>query len=156
MYSVNLGKDIVLKVNDYNTIEIVQTDCLNDKDVICLNEESQEKLYQELTQILLRNQKNRLLNRLNKEREWLILKNNILNKFNKSEWFDFSNGFKISEETVNSWIEEGIEFLENNKDREFYCSGSGNTLVFITRDENDYCINVCDRYKELNLYRKND
>lgn len=67
MYSVNLGKDIVLKVNDYNTIEIVQTDCLNDKDVICLNEESQEKLYQELTQILLRNQKNRLLNRLNSE-----------------------------------------------------------------------------------------
>ena len=67
MYSVNLGKDTVLKVNDYNTIEIVQTDCLNDKDVICLNEESQEKLYQELTQILLRNQKNRLLNRLNSE-----------------------------------------------------------------------------------------
>ena len=65
MYSVNLGKDIVLKVNNYNTIEIVQTDCLKDKDVICLNEESQEKLYQELTQILLRNQKNRLLNRLN-------------------------------------------------------------------------------------------
>ena len=67
MYSVSLGKDTILKVNDYNTIEIVQTDCLNDKDVICLNEESQEKLYQELTQILLRNQKNRLLNRLNSE-----------------------------------------------------------------------------------------
>ena len=65
MYSVNLGKDVVLKVSGDNTIEIVQTDCLNDKDVICLNEESQEKLYQELTQILLRNQKNRLLNRLN-------------------------------------------------------------------------------------------
>lgn len=86
----------------------------------------------------------------------MVLKNNILNKFNKSEWFDFSNGFKISKETVDSWIEEGIEFLENNKDREFYCSGSGNTLVFITRDENDYCINVCDKYKELDLYRKND
>ena len=83
-----------------------------------------------------------------------MFKNNILDKFDKSEWFDFSNGFKISEETVNSWIEEGINFLENNKDREFYCSGSGNTLVFITRDENDYCINVCDRYKELDLYRK--
>ena len=25
-----------------------------------------------------------------------------------------------------------------------------------TRDENDYCINVCDRYKELNLYRNYD
>ena len=85
-----------------------------------------------------------------------MLKNNILNKFCGSEWFDFSNGFKISEETVNSWIEEGIEFLENNKDKEFCSCSSGNTLILITRKPDGYCIDVCDKYKELNLYRKND
>ena len=66
MYLINLGKDIVLKINDYNTMEIIQTDVLNNEHVVLLIEESQERLYQELTQILLRNQKNRLLNRLNK------------------------------------------------------------------------------------------
>lgn len=70
MYLINLGKDIVLKINDCNTMEIIQTDVLNNEHVVLLDKESQERLYQELTQILLRNQKNRLLNRLNnKERE---------------------------------------------------------------------------------------
>ena len=65
MYLINLGKDIVLKINDCNTMEIIQTDVLNNEHVVLLDEESQERLYQELTQILLRNQKNRLLDRLN-------------------------------------------------------------------------------------------
>lgn len=44
---------------------------------------------------------------------------------------------EISDEEINKWIQQGIEFLRENKDEYYYFTGSGNTLVHIYRFEGD-------------------
>lgn len=38
---------------------------------------------------------------------------------------------------INKWIQQGIEFLRENKDEYYYFTGSGNTLVHIYRFDGD-------------------
>lgn len=44
---------------------------------------------------------------------------------------------EISDEEINKWIQQGIEYFRGNKDEYYYFTGSGNTLVHIYRFEGD-------------------
>lgn len=53
---------------------------------------------------------------------------------------------KISDSTIDEWIQEGINWLHENKDEFFFAIQSGNTRVTVTRDKSNdaegYKINV--------------
>lgn len=67
-----------------------------------------------------------------------------------SEFYHYDGGKKISDEEINSWIEECILFLEQEQD-EFFCTAhSGDTKVMVVRvfdDEVDYRY-VIEVYKD--------
>ena len=50
-------------------------------------------------------------------------------------FFDFSDGVKISDEKVNKWVREAIEFLKENKTENVIALGSGDTTVIGIREE---------------------
>ena len=46
--------------------------------------------------------------------------------------------YSIDDSTIDQWIEEGINELHKYKDVPFYYTQSGNTIVLITRSDDDY------------------
>lgn len=44
---------------------------------------------------------------------------------------------EISDEEINKWIQQGIEYFRENKDEYYYFTGSGNALVHIYRFDGD-------------------
>ena len=79
------------------------------------------------------------------------------------DFYDFSKGVDITDEEVNKWIKEGIEYLENHKDEVYYAIASGNTIIHISRYYyNDikgyyfYDIDVAKSYANSTTYEDED
>jgi len=69
------------------------------------------------------------------------------------DFYDYSNGLKISEEEINSWINECIEKLSVNESQSSYSISTGNTMVEVykvetSKDNYDYAVIVCKNYQE--------
>lgn len=60
------------------------------------------------------------------------------------------NGIDISKERINSYIKDGIKDLKENKDEDYWITGTGNTMIFIFKnDENkEFDVYVCKNYYE--------
>ena len=68
-----------------------------------------------------------------------------------NDFYSSKNGVKISEETINEWIEDMITYMEDHEDCSYHYTSSGNTMVVIIRsavelDGNKYEIKVCSNY----------
>lgn len=72
-------------------------------------------------------------------------------------FYSFGSGVKISDEEINKWIREGIDYLEEHQDESSYRIASGDTMVVIFRflynscNKNTYSyeVNVCKNRQEL-------
>jgi hypothetical protein len=69
-----------------------------------------------------------------------------------NEFDDFSEGVNINNQTINKWIKECIDELENDKESGWCSRSSGNTYVNVTKyyhnesDEYEYQIVVAKNY----------
>ena len=61
--------------------------------------------------------------------------------------------FEISDEEINKWIQQGIEYFRENKDEYYYFTGSGNALVHIYRFDGDeeYYVVVSKDYESSDV-----
>lgn len=70
------------------------------------------------------------------------------------EFYSFINGAKISNETINEWIQVGIKSLEKNPDRDYYCCSSGDTEVYISKYIDEYYISVSKNHSTTRVDRE--
>lgn len=65
---------------------------------------------------------------------------------------------EISDEEINKWIQQGIEYFRENKDEYYYFTGSGNTLVHIYRfdDDEEYYVVVSKDYESGEIEFEDD
>lgn len=79
-------------------------------------------------------------------------------------FYSFGSGVKISDEEINKWIREGIDYLEEHQDESSYRIASGDTMIVIFRflynssNENTYSyeVNVCKNRQELMVDLENN
>lgn len=74
------------------------------------------------------------------------------------DFFDFTNGVNITDEEINQWIQEGINSMEYDRDRDHWDISTGNARVDITRyiynensDKYYYIIRVSKSYAEADI-----
>lgn len=70
-----------------------------------------------------------------------------------NDFYDFANGVDIGKLEIQRWIENGIDYLEEHEDAEYYYTGSGNTMVHVFRnnpkiDLSRYTVHVSKKYAE--------
>lgn len=65
---------------------------------------------------------------------------------------------EIPDESINKWIQEGIEYFRNHKDEYYYFTGSGNALVHIYRFDGDeeYYVVVSKDYESSDVEFEED
>ena len=65
---------------------------------------------------------------------------------------------EISDEEINKWIQQGIEYFRNNKDEYYWYIGSGNTCVHIHRYDGDkeYYVIVSKDYESCEIEFEDD
>lgn len=61
-----------------------------------------------------------------------------------THYFDYKNGNKIEDERINEWVRKCIKYLKENEDEFYTFIGSGNTMVFVFKleDDEEYYIHV--------------
>lgn len=75
------------------------------------------------------------------------------------DFFSFKDGYHISDETINTWIKECIEYLETNQNANCTGRSSGDTRVDVSRcgisdmsDEYYYDVDVSQNYLHKDVY----
>ena len=68
-------------------------------------------------------------------------------------YYSFENGKEVNDEEIDKWVKKGIEYLEEHTDEYLYCTGTGNSKVFVQKLEGDnvYSITVCKNYYEVEI-----
>ena len=68
-------------------------------------------------------------------------------------YYSFENGKEVQDEKIDKWVKKGIEYLEEHTDEYLYCTGTGNSKVFVQKLEGDnvYSITVCKNYYEVEI-----
>ena len=68
-------------------------------------------------------------------------------------YYSFENGNEVQDEKIDKWVKKGIEYLEEHTDEYLYCTGTGNSKVFVQKLEGDnvYSITVCRDYYEVEI-----
>lgn len=80
-----------------------------------------------------------------------------MNKYNVSypnNFYDFSNGVDVSNDTINEWIDELLNKIDNEEVGDFLSIGSGNTEVYVHKMEDGVRVNVTKGYAEYMIYNK--
>lgn len=65
-----------------------------------------------------------------------------------TSYHTFKNGADITDEEINKWVRECIEWLEENPEESYRYIGSGNTFVVVFNFEDEYHITVTKNYFE--------
>ena len=70
-------------------------------------------------------------------------------KFPK-DYCSFKDGVNLSNKDINKFVKDGIKYLRNNPIDDSYYSGTGNTMIFVFRNDGDeeFEIFVCKDYYE--------
>jgi hypothetical protein len=63
------------------------------------------------------------------------------------------NAKDISNEQIQSWVRQCLSRLAVCEDGDYTLSGSGNTIVFAFKSEEEYTIYVAKNYSELSIMR---
>ena len=68
-------------------------------------------------------------------------------------YYSFENGKEVQDEKIDKWVKKGIEYLEEHTDEYLYCTGTGNSKVFVQKLEGDnvYSITMCRDYYEVEI-----
>lgn len=70
-------------------------------------------------------------------------------------YYSFENGVDLSNEEIDRYVKEYIKALRNSDNKEFYhvYTGSGNTLIHITRynDDEEFVVQVAKGYYEVDI-----
>ena len=69
----------------------------------------------------------------------------------KLEYFSLmsENAVPIEFSKIKDWIKEGVEYLKQNPD-EYYCSRmSGDSLVMVTKEDNDFYVVYTNDYRDV-------
>ena len=68
-------------------------------------------------------------------------------------YYSFENGKEVQDEKIDKWVKKGIEYLEEHTDEYLYCTGTGNSKVFVQKfdGDNEYSITVCKNYYEVEI-----
>lgn len=69
----------------------------------------------------------------------------------KLEYFNLisEDAVPINFSEIKEWIKEGVEYLKQNPD-EYYCSRmSGDSLVMVTKEDNDFYVVYTDDYRDV-------
>ena len=70
-------------------------------------------------------------------------------------YYSFENGVNLSDEEIDKYVKGRIEALRNSDDKTFYstCTGSGNSFIIVSRydDDENFCVDVCKGYYEVNI-----
>lgn len=64
-------------------------------------------------------------------------------------FYDYTAGVNIEDGLVNEWIQECIDYLEENTESSYMFTASGNTYVLVTRlrpSEGKYSIHVSKKH----------
>lgn len=57
----------------------------------------------------------------------------------------------IEDERIQKWVREGLNAFKNNKVKDFWWRGTGNTFMIILEMEDEYCIYVMKNYWECDV-----
>ena len=63
----------------------------------------------------------------------------------------FENGVDITDEEINKWVRECVEWLEKNPEEPYKYIGSGNTFVIVFSHEDEYYIVVTKNYFDTSI-----
>ena len=68
-------------------------------------------------------------------------------------YYHFVGGVSIDDDTINEWVKNCIEDLEQNPDEDHIFTASGDSLVHVARfeDDGEYNVQVCKNYYETNI-----
>ena len=68
-------------------------------------------------------------------------------------YYHFGNGIPIDDDTINKWVKKCIEYLEQNLNEDHIFTASGDSIVHVTRfeDDREYTVQVCKNYYETNV-----
>lgn len=80
----------------------------------------------------------------------VLTKDNV--KF-PEHYFSFKNGSCINNDRINEWVTKCIDRLEKNPDIVYTTIGSGDTIIYVTRnaDEGVFVVDVCKDYYETEI-----
>lgn len=67
------------------------------------------------------------------------------------DYYSFENGSPISNQQIDKWVAECVNFLKENKDEKSAAVASGDTLIVASRDDGNIEINVCKKYFSYTL-----
>lgn len=65
-----------------------------------------------------------------------------------TSYTNFASGVDISNEEINEWIKECIEWLDENPEQPYKYIGTGNTFAVVFNHEDEYTILVTKNYFE--------
>jgi hypothetical protein len=71
------------------------------------------------------------------------------------DFFNSKNGVDIDDQEINKWIHECLVSLRGSKEDYgvFATAGSGNTMVFVVKYEDEYSVYVSKKYYECSIER---
>ena len=61
----------------------------------------------------------------------------------------FSDGIKINFRKIKNWISQGISYLKKEPDEKFWHALSGDSAVFIIKEDDKYCVIYTNDYKDV-------
>ncbi len=64
------------------------------------------------------------------------------------DFFNFYQGEDVPNDVINDWVQNAVKVLQETPLDNATCIGSGNTIVFAYRNDDDIVVNVCKDYAE--------
>lgn len=66
----------------------------------------------------------------------------LVDGYQFDDFYHFSSNHPIDDDRINRWIREGLSHFENNTISNYYLTQSGDSMVVILKDDEDYTIVV--------------